>query len=573
MKRYLLASPFASCTAVCTARNVRSMRLWELGHKLIVNVLLKLVVFKKTFLQEGMNMRMYVRWLLLFMGMNTSLLLAQVDATCEINDLLSTEHLSLTRVRKKERCKELCNLWVLNCLRAGTLRVNGNALVVGDLTIDGKIIVNNGYSCGVLSGLDGQVLLGVTNGTPVFNYLTSPDGSFVFDTGPGTLGIRAYPFFGNVAYVDQIYGNDSTAAVNKKPYKTITAALAAAGAYAAGNPVTVWVFPGVYSNSATSPETFPLTIPNNVTLVGLSAGQAAGIGGVTISSTSSSNLIRMGNNTLLENANLQITSGSGNVTGISLLAATNIASIKRVTLNASSTAGTAIGIDANTTAGTIKADTMNITVSSNTQSRGVLVGAGSTVSISISNFQATGTNAVAAETTGGTLTAMSSILNGAVNDIAQTSGSIQLGEVRLVNSTANGGNFTNLFIPATITWATKDTPVATGTNVMVPATGLVSSATPIGFGIVIPQQLVVRNLRVHAVTAPGGGLTTTFTLYQTRAGVSTATALMTSLVDTATSSSDTAHSVTCLPGDILSIQINNPISSALGVVTVSLDVY
>lgn len=483
------------------------------------------------------------------------------------------DHIALSQgLRKRKRCKKLCNLWVRNCLRAGSLRVRGNAVVGGDITVNGAITVNSPSSCGILRGLDGQVLLGVTNNNPVFSYLTSSDDSFAFDTGPGTLGMRAYTFLGNVAYVDQIYGNDSSAAVNQKPYKTITAALAAAGTYAGGNPVTVWVFPGIYSNTAASPETFPLNIPNNVTLLGLSAGQAVGIGGVTISSTAGTNLIRMGNNTLLENLNLQITGSSANVTGISLLAGNNIANIKRVSLNATSTTGTSIGIDANTIAGTINTDTMNITVSSNSQSRAILVGAGSIVNISNNNIQATGTNAMAAETIGGTLVARISTLNGATSDISQTSGSIQLGDVRLYNSTANGNNFTNLFLPSTISWATQDSPVISGTNIMVPITGPVQAATPAGFGIIIPQQLVVRNLRVNATTAPAGGRTTTFTLLKNGVAISPVT-LSASLVDTATTASDTTNSVTCVAGDILSIQVNNPVGSTLGVVTVTLDVY
>jgi hypothetical protein len=519
-------------------------------------------------------MNIDIKRLLFCCVMSVGVLHADIKQNSGIEDLPSMEHLSLSRTRKKERCKKLCNLWVRNCIQAGSLNVQCNALVVGDLTVDGKITTTSygGGSCGVFSGLDGQVLLGVTNGTPVFNYLTSPDGSVVFDTGPGTLGMRAYPFFGNVAYVDQIYGNDSLAAVNKKPYKTITAALAAAGAYAGSNPVTVWVFPGIYSDTAASPETFPLAIPNNVTLLGLSAGQAVGIGGVTISSTSSTNLIRMGNNTLLENANLQI-SGSSSVTGISLLAGGNSANVKRVTLNASSTAGNAIGIDGNVVSGTINADTMNMTVSATTYSRAVLVGSGSTVTISNSYFTATGSTAIGVETVGGTFTGNASTVNGATSDIAQTSGTINVADLRLVNSTANGGNFTNLFLPSTITWATQDNPIVSGTNTMMPATGPVSSATPLGFGIVIPQQLVIRNLRVKAAVAAGGGLATTFTVYQTRAGVSTATPLTTTLTDPATFASDTTHSVTCLPGDILSIQINNQGGSNLGIVSVNLDVY
>lgn len=475
--------------------------------------------------------------------------------------------------RKRKRCKKLCNLWVRNCLRAGSLRVRGNALVGGNLTVKGQINTPDSLSCKFFSGLDGQVLLGVTNNASVFNYLTSSNGSIVFDTGPATLGMRSFPIFGNVAYVDQVYGNDTIASVNQSPYKTITAALAAAGAYttSSGKPVTVWVFPGIYSNTAASPETFPLNIPNNVTLLGLSAGQGVGKGGVTISSTAATNLIRMGNNTLIENLSLEITGTSAQVTGISLIAPGNTANVKRVNLNAISTTGTSIGIDANTIAGAINTDTINITVSSNTQSRGILVGPGSTVNISNNNIQATGTNAMAAETIGGTLVARISTLNGATSDISQTSGFIKLGDVRLYNSTANGKSFTNLFLPSTISWATRDNPVMSG--IMVPITGPVEAATPPGFGIIIPQQLVVCNLRVNATAGPGPGKTATFTLLKNGASISTIT-LSAVLSGSNTQAFDLANSVTCAAGDILSIQVANPdMESTLRVVTVSLEVY
>ncbi len=62
--------------------------------------------------------------------------------------------------------------------------------------------------------------------------------------------------WGNVCFVDQVFGNNATAARNGLPFLTITAALAAA---LAGD--TVYVLPGTYNEA--------ISIPANVSLVGL----------------------------------------------------------------------------------------------------------------------------------------------------------------------------------------------------------------------------------------------------------------------------------------------------------------
>jgi hypothetical protein len=250
-------------------------------------------------------------------------------------------------VHRKKKCKIYCTLLVRNGLRAGTMVVAGNAVIDGSITVDGSITASGSVNP-LTGGTNGQLFIGRTGGPAQFNTVTSSNGSVSFTPGPGTLGLKATPVFGNVARVDQIYGNDSTGAVGGAPFATITAALAAAGAYAGGtNPVVVWVFPGVYSDTATNPETFPLTIPNNVNLVGISRGGTAGQGGVTIQKLNANaalTLINMQANTMLENVTLNLTGNtSGNLFGVNIV--TGPSTIDRVNITVTNPTGEAFGIE------------------------------------------------------------------------------------------------------------------------------------------------------------------------------------------------------------------------------------
>lgn len=89
-----------------------------------------------------------------------------------------------------------------------------------------------------------------------------PTNSYVL--GPGQIGYQLsgafYPIpttqLGNVARVDQVYGNDSTAYIGGLPYATIPAAITAIiGSGAVATPqysnTTIWVLPGTYNISPT----------------------------------------------------------------------------------------------------------------------------------------------------------------------------------------------------------------------------------------------------------------------------------------------------------------------------------
>lgn len=99
---------------------------------------------------------------------------------------------------------------------------------------------------------------------------------------------------GNVLIVDAVYGNDSTASVNKSPFATVQAALSNAS-----SGKIIYIYPGTYTLSA------GITIPNGVSICGISEGT------VTIQMnyvTSDTTLVTMEPNALIENISFVLTS-------------------------------------------------------------------------------------------------------------------------------------------------------------------------------------------------------------------------------------------------------------------------
>lgn len=255
------------------------------------------------------------------------------------------EHDESNTLRRKKKCKIYCTLLVRNCLRVGSILIAGDVKIDGSITVDG-LIDNIGESAAgeFTGGQDGQLFIARTGGAGQFDTITSSNGSVVFTPGPGTLGLQAKPFLGNIARVDQIYGNDSIGAVSGPAFATITAALAAAAAHT--DPVVVWVFPGTYSDTSYYPETFPLTIAENVSLVGISRGGVAGAGGVTIEKIDANvatTLIDMQAHTLIDNLTLKLTGSTGKLVGINVQACP--CEINRISMTVNSIDGDTSGIE------------------------------------------------------------------------------------------------------------------------------------------------------------------------------------------------------------------------------------
>ena len=135
----------------------------------------------------------------------------------------------------------------------------------------------------------------------------SPGGGFgtvgsskgTFSTSTSVVGTNR----GNIAIVDAIYGNNSTASVGGLPYLTVDAAVSAVS-----SGQTVYILPGTYT------LTSGITIPSGVSIRGMSL-QTCTVQMLNV--TSATTLITMGENTRLEDLTLRLTSvGHYTLTGI-----------------------------------------------------------------------------------------------------------------------------------------------------------------------------------------------------------------------------------------------------------------
>lgn len=493
-------------------------------------------------------------------------------------------------VRRKKRCKKLCDLIVDQCVSTGALRVDNNLIIEGNLTVD-SIIGNRVINCKLPSGgIDGQALIGKSGSDPVFNFINSSDNSLLFTPGAGALDLRAEMFFGNIARVDQIYGNDATGAVNGLPFLTLNAALSAAQnylSYGSYDPVVVWVFPGVYEEI--------ITIPDNVGLIGISAGASSGVGGVTIRQLGvggATTLVTMGENSLLENVSLQLTSSADvALTGISIPTSAILSSIQLRVTNASGGSSNVYGINATGIGAnsTVDEAVINVTASGTSSTRGLLVG--STHSIIVNDSTITAQNldsgpTIGVETNGATGTSaainastISAISSGVYADISRgTDTTMSIQATTLATSTANGTFFSSPFSPNSIHWAIYNPTgvrVAQADRFLIPGTAAnqdLPSGEGTAPGYIVPQKCIAKNLRVASYEAgPGAGRTTTFTLYKN----GLATALAASLVGGGSirTGSNTTVSIECEESDVLKMYMQNPAGSLLQNPVVALQLY
>jgi hypothetical protein len=104
---------------------------------------------------------------------------------------------------------------------------------------------------------------------------------------------------GNVARVDDVNGNDSTAVIGGSPFKTVQSAISAINATGTTG-LAIWVLPGTYDLSPTG-----ITIPNYTALRGMSLQTCTlQISGATGDTT----LITMGENCRVEDLTMNLTS-------------------------------------------------------------------------------------------------------------------------------------------------------------------------------------------------------------------------------------------------------------------------
>jgi hypothetical protein len=251
---------------------------------------------------------------------------------------------------------------------------------------------------------------------------------------------------GNTLTVDAVYGNDTTAALNRYslPFLTIQAALASA---VAGENVVVRA--GIYTG--------PLIVPSGVSVTG-EGPQAVVIQQLGV--VANTILITMGVNSRVENftANLSSTSNV-NLTGVLFPDGTSTNaklrnSIWTITSTATGT-NTILGVaspftspaptSTYTAASAIQRSTINVISASTGITRGILVSGANRFSVRdiVVYARGTGTDIVGVETTNINAYAeiKTSSIFGTRLDVNRTAGTMLIGATDLVNNTANGNSF------------------------------------------------------------------------------------------------------------------------------------
>lgn len=315
---------------------------------------------------------------------------------------------------------------------------------------------------------------------------------------------------GKVCTVDDVYGSDATGARSGKPFKTITAALAAA---LSGD--CVYVLPGTYSEA--------ITIPDGVSLVGISE-RAVTLQKLAV--TADTTLVTMGQNSRFTGFSMFLTSSQHHtLIGVAWPGQSTQNSSwqnARLTIdNSGAGAGTSnvYGVYANGTDTvpdiTYAAKDLQITVKStgSGNKRGILVVGATSFNCTGVNIGVTGgTSCIGAEVNhaGGIIRMSTCTVSGATADISQTLGTISLGGVDLLNANANGLGFNLDLAPASVPMVfAHDGNIVSGTRYLRPGTGPLSSTLVV---VRIPRKAVVRAISVHAATGPGGTRTDTWTV-------------------------------------------------------------
>ena len=167
---------------------------------------------------------------------------------------------------------------------------------------------------------------------------------------------------------------------------------------------------------------------------------------------------------------------------------------------------------------------------------------------------------------GGMFESQSGGIGGDSADISQTAGTILVVATELLHSTANQLGFKTLF-PDTFTWAEPDTPIGPpGIFYLRPGTG---EAT--GFPVLLHlfQKGLAYAMSAHALTPPGIGESTTFTLQIN--GVNTPLSL--TLTDEETDATLLTTSASFIENDNLSLEVVNSAGAQTGDVVITVGVY
>ena len=360
---------------------------------------------------------------------------------------------------------------------------------------------------------------------------------------------------GNTVLVDAVFGDDGTGARQGPPFKTISAALAAAQP---GD--LVRVRSGTYDES--------LVLPPDVSVRGDSTGT------VTVQRlnvAAGTDLITMGENCRIEEMALRLTTAAPgvNLRGIVFPGTTTATSkVRTLTLTLDNTAagdaGPASSLYALHSTGTgqpgvgvdvIRACTITVNGSGAGNKRGLLVDSASQFKSRDVNYVVNRAGAavgsyIAIETNHAQALARIRLatVQGITADISRTLGTLQLGITDLTSSNSNGRSFTAIIQVPTFVWGESGNLPQGVSRFLRPGSGGVSVNE---IKLRLTQKGVAKNLVVRSSTPPGLGRTDTVIVRKN--GVDTI--LSASLTDNATFTAITEQAVSFAAGDDVSVRV------------------
>jgi trimeric autotransporter adhesin len=376
------------------------------------------------------------------------------------------------------------------------------------------------FASETLTATTNQLTLGTTNTITISAPVPVPATSITLTLPRRTATISSED--NNVIRVEK-GGNDTTGSRGGSPFLTLTAAIAATG-ITSGD--VIRIAPGTYAS-----ETFPITIPSGVSIVGYDPINCI-ISAPAV--TTNTTMFVMGTSSQISNLTISMTSATAALT-LKAIAFTGTtaatAKINNCNISISNTTsgagGTINGIESSGT-GVAAADVINLnntvinvsaTTATSGTARALVINAANTMRMRNSTLICTGgggISAVAAETVtsaSATLIARAIHLQGTTNCFLQTAGLIDLMYSNFTNSSSvntsiiNNGRVT--FSDVAYTVQTSDSYIAqTGTLTASRAVTLpAANAVPAGTTITIADE--------------SGSVTTTNTLVVTRAGSDT----------------------------------------------------
>ena len=433
--------------------------------------------------------------------------------------------------------------------------------------------------------------------------------SFDRASGAGTL---SSPLLGNTIVVDQVFGNDTTGALNGLPFLTVNAAVSYLNGLASipAGGVTIWILPGSYVLSA------GITVRDSCSLRGLSV-QTTRITWAATVPGGTATMLTMGENSRVEDLTFTLTStdATTNLIGVNTPGATSNSSKLRTAVISVNNSSVAVGATTNVygildngngvlgpssfSFNFTRGVTINVASNGAGRKRAVYVTTENDISFRDTNFyvaapvdaastgsyvgvETTNDNAdvefrtcsISGPSTAGGYTG-SDILQTAPTVGTITDRGIQLGPgCDLIHKTAGGKPFTTYVTPTTIIYGLQGN-VSDAVRYYWPGVQNTADATQVFYRF--PQKSILQGMSINLRVAPGGANSIVVTVLKSTTGVvgSGVATVMTATISGASKEAfQYGVSVDFAQGEYLAVQTDGiPVAGAAADMVIELDLF